>query len=78
VKVANRGTAPAENVRVVLRVDGEIVDEGEVIDVLEPEEVRTLTFSGPVCRRRMRVAVDPSELIAESNEKDNVRDPSCL
>jgi hypothetical protein len=78
VKVANRGTAPAQSVRVVLRVDGEVVDEAEVIDVLEPNEVRTVTFNGPVCRRHMRVVVDPGQLIAESNEDDNVRDPSCL
>jgi hypothetical protein len=78
VKVVNRGTAPAESVRVVLRVDGEVVDEAEVIDVLEPKEVRTVTFNGPVCRRHMRVVVDPSQLIAESDEEDNVRDPSCL
>jgi hypothetical protein len=78
VKVVNRGTAPAENVRVVLRVDGEVVDEAEVIDVLGPKEARTVIFNGPVCRRHMRVVVDPRQLIAESNEDDNVRDPSCL
>jgi hypothetical protein len=78
VKIANRGTAPAEDVRVVLRVDGEVVDEAEAIEVLEPREVRTVTFNGPVCRRQMRVVVDPGDLIAESNEEDNVRDPSCL
>jgi len=78
VKIVNRGTAPAENVGVVLRVDGEVVDEAEVIDVLESKEVRTVTFNGPVCRRQMRVVVDPGQLIAESDEEDNVRDPSCL
>jgi hypothetical protein len=78
VKIANRGSAPAENVSVVLRVDGEVVDEAEVIAVLGPKETRTLTFNGPVCRRRMRAVVDPKRLIRESNEEDNVRDPSCL
>ena len=77
VKVVNRGSALAENVGVLLRVDGEIVDE-EVIDALGPKEVQTLTFNGPVCRQRMRVVVDPDELIVESHEQDNVRDPSCV
>jgi CARDB protein len=77
VKVVNRGSAPAENVGVLLRVDGEIVDE-EVIESLQPKEVHTVTFNGPVCRERIRVVVDPDKLIEESHERDNVRDPSCL
>jgi hypothetical protein len=77
VKVVNRGSALAENVGVLLRVDGEIVDQ-EVIDALEPKGVQTLTFNGPVCRDRVRVVVDPNELIVESHERDNVRDPSCV
>ena len=77
VKVVNRGNALAEDVGVLLRVDGEIVDE-EVIDSLQPGQVHTVTFNGPVCRERMRVVVDPDELIEESRERDNVRDPACL
>jgi CARDB len=78
VKIVNRGTAPAENVGIVLRVDGEVVDDVEVIEVLEPNEVQKVTFNGPVCHRQMRVVVDPKQLITESHEQDNVRDPSCL
>jgi hypothetical protein len=78
VKIVNRGTAPAQNVGVLLRIDGEIVDDAEVIEVLEAKETRTVTFTGPVCQRQMRVVVDPKELIAESHEQDNVRDPQCL
>jgi hypothetical protein len=78
VRIANRGGSAAKHVGVLLRVDGEVVDEGEVIAALEPGEVRTVTFSGPVCRRQLRVVVDPKELIAESREGDNVRAPDCL
>jgi subtilase family serine protease len=78
VKIANKGAAAAQNVGVLLRVDGEVVDEAEAIDVLEPNATRTVTFNGPVCRRSMRAVVDPKELIDESRENDNVRDPSCL
>jgi hypothetical protein len=78
VKVANRGDATARRVGVLLRVDGEVVDEVEVIEALQPGETQTVSFSGPVCRRKLRVVVDPKELIAESREEDNVRDPACL
>ena len=78
VKVVNDGVATARNVGVLLRVDGEVVDEAEIIERLEPGEERTVTFNGPVCRRRMRAVVDPKELIAESRERDNVLRPSCL
>lgn len=78
VKIANRGGSPAGRVGVLLRVDGEVVDDTEVIEVLEPGEVRTVTFTGPVCRRDLRVVVDPKDLITESRERDNVRSPSCL
>ena len=78
VTVVNRGASSANNVGVLLRVDGEVVDDAEVIDMLDPNEERTVTFHGPVCQRRMRAVVDPKELIAESREQDNVLGPSCL
>jgi len=78
VKIVNQGDSPAQNVGVLLRVDGEVVDEAEVIDELKPREARTVTFHGPVCRRKMRVVVDPKALIVESREQDNVLGPACL
>jgi CARDB len=78
VKIVNRGEAAARGVGVLLRVDGEVVDEAEIIKLLEPDEVRTVTFDGPVCRDTLRVVVDPKELIVESHEEDNTRSPACL
>jgi len=78
VRVVNRGAAPARNVGVLLRVDGEVVDDAETIEVLEAGEAATVTFNGPVCRRRLRVIVDPKDKIAESRERDNVRGATCL
>ena len=75
--ILNRGVVPAQSVGVLLRVDGEIVDE-EVIDTLGAKETKTVTFNGPVCHKHMRVVVDPKDLIAETREEDNARDPSCL
>lgn len=78
VQIVNRGGAAARRVGVLLRVDGEVVDEVEIIETLDPDESRTVTFNGPVCREHMRVVVDPRELIPESREQDNVRAPTCL
>ena len=78
VRIVNRGEAPARGVGVLLRVDGEVVDEAEMIEELKPGESRRVTFSGPVCREHMRVVVDPKDLIAETREKDNARALTCL
>jgi archaellum component FlaF (FlaF/FlaG flagellin family) len=76
--IVNRGDALAQNIGVLLRVDGEVVDESEVIDLLQPGEKRTVEFNGPVCQEKMRVIVDPKGLIAESREQDNVHALSCV
>ena len=76
--IVNRGDAAAQNIGALLRVDGEVVDESDVIDALQPGEEKTVTFNGPVCQEKMRVVVDPKELIAESREQDNVHGLSCV
>ena len=76
--IVNRGEAAARRVGVLLRVDGEVVDEVVVIEALQPGESRVVTFNGPVCRNRLRVVVDPKDLIAETREEDNTRAPSCV
>lgn len=76
--IVNRGETPARRVGVLLRVDGEVVDEVVVIDTLQPGEARVVTFNGPVCRERIRVVVDPKDLIAETQEEDNTRATSCV
>ncbi|HYH60059.1 MAG TPA: CARDB domain-containing protein [Thermoleophilaceae bacterium] len=78
VTVVNRGSGSARDIGVVLRVDGEVVDQAEPIELLEPNESRTLTFNGPVCRKRVRVVVDPKRQIEESREGDNIRRATCL
>jgi hypothetical protein len=76
--IVNRGETPARRVGVLLRVDGEVVDEVVVIDALQPGEERIVTFNGPVCRESIRVVVDPKDLITETQEQDNVRTPACV
>jgi archaellum component FlaF (FlaF/FlaG flagellin family) len=65
-------------VAVLLRVDGEVVDESEVIDALGPGETRTVSFTGPACRHHMKAVVDPKDLIPETSEEDNSRSPGCV
>jgi len=77
-KIVNDGIAEARRVGVLLRVDGEVVDEAEMIDALEPGDSRTVTFNGPVCRNRLRMVVDPRQLVPESRERDNVLARACL
>ena len=76
LSVRNTGRAPARGVVVALAVDGAVVDSTEVA-VLGPGESRVLTFTGPVCRRRVRAAVDPRAAIGESRERDNVLVRRC-
>jgi hypothetical protein len=78
VTVVNRGDTEARGVGVLLRVDGEVVDEADPIAVLAPGESRTVGFSGPICRRTLSAVVDPRDAIAESREDDNVRTVSCV
>lgn len=78
VRIVNHGGSAARRVGVLLRVDGEVVDEVEAVEVLDPGESQTVVFNGPVCRRQLRVVVDPKRLIAETRERDNVRAPTCL
>ena len=78
VTVVNRGATAATGVSVLLRVDGEILDESDPIESLAPGESQTVSFSGPVCRKKLRAVVDPKGAIAESREDDNVRTTTCV
>jgi hypothetical protein len=78
VTVVNRGESEARGVGVLLRVDGEVVDEADPIETLAPGESRTISFSGPLCRRTLSAVVDPKDAIAESHEDDNVLTTGCV
>ena len=78
VTVVNRGDAEARGVAVLLRVDGEVVDESEVIEALDPGESQVVDFVGPRCRESLRAVVDPKDVIDESGEDDNIRSADCV
>src|SRR4051794_7049232 len=70
VDVSNRGKVDADDVEVQLSVDKAILDTVS-ISHLAVGESRTVSFTGPVCRRAARVTIDPTNSIGESIEGDN-------
>jgi hypothetical protein len=76
VDVSNAGDLAAEEVPVLLVVDGAALDVRE-IQSLEPGETATVRFSGPPCVQRLRAEVDPEGGIHESDESDNRRVVRC-
>ena len=76
VNVLNVGVVEARKVSVVVTVDGAALDARQV-EVMGPGERRTLQFTGPVCERGVRAAVDPKNDIGELVEEDNVRSLPC-
>jgi hypothetical protein len=76
VRVADTGSAPAEDVPVRLTVDRGEVNTKVVAD-LAVGEASVLAFRGPECRSEVTAEVDPEDRIAESVEEDNVHVVSC-
>jgi hypothetical protein len=76
VDVTNSGDLDAENVPVLLVVDGAALDVRE-IQSLEAGETATVRFSGPPCTHQLRAEVDPEDRIHESDEGDNRRVSPC-
>ena len=70
VDVSNRGKIDTDDVEVSLTVDKAILDT-VTISQLAAGETRTVSFTGPPCRRAMRVKADPDNTIGETQENDN-------
>jgi CARDB protein len=76
VDVTNAGHGDAHAVQVDLFVDGAAADSS-TLDVLKAGETTTVRFSGPLCRRGLRMVVDRRDKVIETNEDDNVLRASC-
>jgi hypothetical protein len=76
VPVRNSGKAPAQDVAVELYVDGAATNVGH-IDQVAPGETREVSFTGPACKRGLRVVVDPNDAVKERLETDNVMVAPC-
>jgi hypothetical protein len=76
VIVSNTGKIAASGVDVSLSVDRAILDTVTVAQ-LGVGESRTVSFTGPNCRRAVRVKADPDNTIGETIETDNSQLYSC-
>jgi hypothetical protein len=76
VPVTNDGKAAARDVAVELFVDGAATNVGH-IDSVAPGETREVRFTGPACKRSLRMVVDPSDAVKERLESDNVTTVRC-
>jgi hypothetical protein len=70
VPVHNPGKVAATDVAVELSVDGATTDVGH-IDSIDPGQTREVRFTGPACKRQLRVVVDPLDSVKERFERDN-------
>jgi hypothetical protein len=76
VDLTNSGRGEARFVRVDLFVDGAGADSYTVDQVAAGKTV-TVRFSGPACKRGMRMVADPGNSVSETNEDDNVLHSRC-
>jgi hypothetical protein len=76
VPIQNTGKVDADQVDVSLSVDKAVLDT-LTLNHLAAGDVRTVTFTGPACRRAVRVKADPGNSIGESIEDDNSQLFAC-
>ena len=76
VDVTNSGRGDATRVNVDLFVDGAAADSHQLSQV-KAGETLTVHFTAPSCKNTVRVFVDKSNKINETNEDDNVRRLRC-
>lgn len=76
VTILNTGKVGADAVDVSLSVDKAILDTVTLSQVGSGES-RTVSFTGPACRRGIRVKADPGNSIGETIEDDNSQLFTC-
>jgi hypothetical protein len=76
ITIQNTGKVDADEVDVQLAVDRATLDT-VTIQHLEAGDSRTVSFTGPVCNKGVRVFVDPGNSIGETVEDDNSEHFAC-
>lgn len=76
VTIENSGKVDADEVDVSLSVDRAVLDT-ITVSHLAAGETRTVSFTGPTCRRAVRVKADPGNSIGETIEDDNSQLFAC-
>jgi len=76
VSISNTGKVDADEVDIQLAIDKAVLDT-ITVDSLAAGDARTVSFTGPPCRRGVRVKADPGNSIGESIEDDNSQLFAC-
>jgi archaellum component FlaF (FlaF/FlaG flagellin family) len=76
VDMTNSGQGAAHFAGVDIFVDGAGVD-GQTVDLVKPGETVTIRFSGPTCKKGLRMVADQAHSVNETNEDDNVLHSGC-
>ena len=76
VDLTNSGQGEARDVGVDLLIDGAGADSAH-LDMVEPGETVTVRFTGPACRRALKMIADRLDALNETNEDDNVLRSRC-
>lgn len=76
VEVANTSKFDVDDLDVSLAVDRAMLDM-VTVTALGAGDTRTVSFTGPVCRREITADVDPDNTIGERSEDDNSRSAPC-
>lgn len=76
VDVVNRGRAASAPTKLALSVDGDLVDT-PALGPLAPGGTIRLFVNGPACDGSAKARVDPGDMVAEADERDNSRVVAC-
>ena len=76
VDLTNSGQGTARGAEVDIFVDGAATD-GQSVDLVKAGETRTVRFTGPVCRKNLKMVADQGNKLNETNEDDNVLRSRC-
>jgi hypothetical protein len=76
VDLTNSGLGEARLVPVDLYIDSAIADSARV-DLVKPGETVTVRFTGPACKRGLKMVADLGDSLRETNEDDNVLRSRC-
>jgi hypothetical protein len=78
VTIRNDGLGPAQNVAVLLTIDGAAQPE-QTIAELAPASTQTLTFNGPQCgpTGSLSVTLDPAASVDQTTRMDDMKTVGC-
>jgi hypothetical protein len=76
VDLTNSGRGPAHFAGVDIYIDGAAAD-GQTVDLVKPGETQKVRFTGPVCRKNLKMVADRADKLNETNEDDNTLRARC-